>query len=158
MHATIGKVAGATRSEGMLSDGVAGPTRGDRDRMRPLWGLPGIVIVIATLLPACSAPRKPYACVIDAASPVVVSELWDCNREIMVRVVRGRKFTLREFSRASQFFETLTGIPADARAGSDGKLPGPALADDLDRWDAWYAANGARLVWDPDRGRIIDPL
>jgi hypothetical protein len=125
--------------------------------MQRFWNLPGIAIVIATLLPACSAPRKPYACVIDAASTVVAAEVWECNREIMVRVVKGRKFTLREFSRASEFFETVTGIPADARAGSDGKLPGPDLADDLHRWDAWYAENGVGLVWDPDQGRITNP-
>jgi len=125
--------------------------------MRRVWVLPGVVIVIATLLSACSAPRKPYVCVVDASSSVDVAVIWECNREIMVRIVKGRKFTLREFSRASEFFEALTGIPADVLAGSDGKLPGADVADDLARWDAWYDENGARLVWDPDSGRIANP-
>lgn len=125
--------------------------------MQRAWVLPAAVMAIAALLSGCSAPRKPYACVIDTSTSVVAAEIWDCNREIMVRVVKGRKFTLREFTRASEFFETLTGIPADVRQGSDGKLPGSDLADDLARWDAWYDEHGDRLVWDPTASRITTP-
>jgi hypothetical protein len=140
----------------MLSAKVARATHGGRHRMRRVWVISAAFVVLS-LMPACSAPRTAYACVIDASSSVDVVEVWDCNREIMVRVVKGKKFTLREFSRASEFFEALTGVPADVRVGSDGKLPGPDLADDLAHWDAWYAENGPYLVWDPDRRRIANP-
>ena len=115
---------------------------------------PRIVIValiaVCPLIAGCSAPRTPYACAIEMNETSVDAQaVWNCNREIIVRIVKGKKFTLREFSRASSFFESLTGVPPDTRVGSDGKIPGPELKKDLAEWDAWYEEHGTRLEWDP---------
>jgi hypothetical protein len=75
--------------------------------------------------------------------------VWDCNRGIMVRATKKKKFSLREFWSAAEFFEELTGIAADMRDSRQGPLPGPDLRDNLDAWDRWYLENGDRLVWDP---------
>lgn len=119
-----------------------------------LWNA-AVVVAVVGAIAGCSAPRTPYACAIKLeATAVDVQEVWNCNREIIVRIVKGKKFTLREFERASLFFESLTGVPPDTRVGSDGKLPGPELDQDLAQWDAWYEENGARLVWDPEQ-RVV---
>ncbi|MDX1389677.1 MAG: hypothetical protein R3344_10835, partial [Acidobacteriota bacterium] len=108
------------------------------------------LIAVATTIAGCSAPRTPYACAIDLEQIEVDAQAqWECNREIIVNVVKGKKFTLRQFERASAFFESLTGVSADTVSGGEFQLPGAGLKNDLARWDAWYEENGTRLTWDP---------
>ena len=130
-------------------------TSRNRPISRPRASMVAAMVIVASLLTGCSAPRKPYACDAIAADPSVeAGEIWDCNREIMVRIVKGKKFTLREFSRAATFFEGVTGIPADVGQESPGPLPGDGLKRNLAQWDAWYTDNGARLRWNADRGVV----
>jgi hypothetical protein len=92
---------------------------------------------------------KPYRCgTLDEVRGDEAGAVWDCNRDVMVRAAKRKKFSLREFWGAAQFFEGLTGIAADTRDSRQGPLPGPGLRENLEAWDAWYRENGDRLVWD----------
>jgi len=111
-----------------------------------------IGVLMAT---ACSAPVSYYQCDTLTGTPRVDAHtIWDCNREIMNRVVHQKMFSLREFRSAAEFFSGLTGIPADTRETRQGIQPGAGIEQDLARWDAWYRENGDSLVLDPESGRI----
>jgi hypothetical protein len=114
-----------------------------------------IALAAAALLTAagCSTKVKPYECPALSGGPSVdAQQLWDCNREIMVRVAKGKRFTIREFAGAAEFFESVTGIPAATQATNVGPVPGKGIKQDLRRWDAWLETH--RIHWDPDDRRV----
>ena len=122
--------------------------------MRSLPSMVVIVLVLAVLLPVgCSRSAKYvkyYECdTLPDPQTVDARAVWDCNRNIMVRASKKKKFSLREFWSAAEFFEELTGVAADVRESRQGPLPGAELRENLDAWDRWYRENGDRLVWDP---------
>jgi hypothetical protein len=115
-------------------------------------------VVAGALLAGCSTKVRPYACGEMARREVVhARELWDCHRAIVVRVIERRPFTLREFRRAAEFFERVTGIRGDVRPSPHGPLPGPNLSADLRRWDGWLETHDRRMYWDPV-GRTVRVL
>ena len=119
--------------------------------------LPPVAALLLTLLcaAACRAPVRSYACAVDPGrAGVDPHQVWDCHRDIAVRVVKGKGFSLREFDRAATFFEELTGIPADSLPTDVGRVPGKAMKKSLRGWDAWYADNAPRLEWNSAEGRI----
>ena len=121
--------------------------------MRKLTSILVLVLVVsAPLIVGCgrsSAYVKPYPCdTVSDTGGEVAGAVWDCNRDVMVRVAKHKKFSLREFWGAAEFFEQLTGIAADTRDSRQGPLPGPGLRQNLEAWDGWYRENGDRLVWD----------
>jgi len=81
--------------------------------------------------------------------------VWACNRDVLRRIVRGKKFSLREFRSASAFFKGLTGLQVDWSGNFVGMLPGPDLDRDLEDLDAWYALHRDRLRWDGGQGEIV---
>ncbi len=102
---------------------------------------------------ACSTRVKPYECpALVQGTDADAQQLWDCNREIIVRIVKGKRFTIREFEGAAAFFESVTGIPARAMNTGFGRLPGQEIKHDLRKWDAWL--EGHRIHWDPAPGRV----
>lgn len=111
-----------------------------------------LLIVLAPLSVGCGRSGKyvkPYQCgTLTDARGEDAGAVWDCNRDVMVRATRSKKFSLREFWGAAEFFEELTGIAADTRDSRQGPLPGPGLSENLEAWDGWYRENGPRLVWD----------
>jgi len=115
-----------------------------------------LLLALGTWLSAgCSAPVKYYECGnLDDEPRIDARAVWDCNRDVMKHIVNGKKFSLREFRGAAEFFEELTGIPADVRRGRSGPMPGPRLPDNLRAWDHWYRNNGEHLVWDPETSSI----
>ena len=102
---------------------------------------------------ACSTKVKPYECpaLIDGTD-VDAQQVWDCNRDIIARAVKGKRFTIREFAGAAEFFETVTGIPADVMNTTSGAVPGKRIKQDLREWDAWLDEH--RIYWDPASSRI----
>lgn len=111
--------------------------------------------IACSLSAGCAAPTMSYRCGELTRGPSVdARSLWQCHRDIMSRVVDGKKFTLREYSRAARFFEEVTGIPTDARPRYPGMVPGPDLARDIEKWDGWFAEFGDRLRWDAEGGRV----
>lgn len=112
--------------------------------------------LFALSIVSCSAPVREYACKLDPElADVEVHTVWTCNRDVLRRVVRGKKFSLREFQFASEFFEDLTGMRADWQEAGVGTIPGPDLKHDLDDLDAWYELNMGRLRWDAGLGKIV---
>lgn len=121
--------------------------------MRSLMSILVLVLVVsAPLNMGCSRSAKyvkPYQCdTLSDARGEGADVVWECNRKIMVRATKKKKFSLREFWGAAEFFEELTGITADTRESRQGPLPGPDLRKSLEAWDGWYRENGDRLVWD----------
>ena len=106
---------------------------------------------------ACSTKVKPYECPeLVGGTDVDAQQVWDCNREIIVRAVKGKRFTIREFEGAAEFFESVTGIPADAAKTAFGAVPGKKIKQDLRKWDAWLDEH--RIYWDPaSNGVRVDP-
>ncbi len=103
---------------------------------------------------ACSTRVKPYECpALVPGTDIDAQQLWDCNREIIVRIVKGKRFTIREFEGAAAFFESVTGIPAHAEETFVGSVPGKEIKHDLRKWDAWL--EGHRIHWDPASGRVM---
>jgi len=125
---------------------------GRRERRRFYVPL-GCVVFLMTLAGGCSTKVRPYECAtLVEADAVDAAQLWECNREIMVRVAKRKKFTIQEFESASEFFENLTGIPADSRSTPVGPVPGKGVKQDLREWDAWL--KGRRIYWDPTEGKV----
>ena len=127
--------------------------------MRPLPSIVVIALVLAVLLPVgCGRSAKyvrAYQCdTLPDPQTVDARTVWDCNRSIMVRATKKKKFSLREFWSAAEFFEELTGTAADVRDSRQGPLPGAGLRENLDTWDRWYIENGDRLLWDPATSSI----
>jgi hypothetical protein len=115
-----------------------------------------LVLVLVVLVPlsvGCSRSAKyvkPYPCeTLPDTRSVDAGAVWACNRDVMARAAKKKKFSLREFWGAAEFFGQLTGIDADTRDSRQGPLPGPGLPENLDAWDGWYRENGERLTWDP---------
>ena len=115
-----------------------------------------LVALLASVLVgtcACSTKIKPYECpALVSGTGVDAQQLWDCNREIIMRTVKGKRFTIREFEGAAEFFESVTGIPADVATTPSGAVPGKSIKQDLGKWDAWL--DGHRIYWDPASNRI----
>jgi hypothetical protein len=113
-----------------------------------------ILVILAVMLWAgCSRSAKyvrPYEC--DTVPGV--KSVWDCNRAIMVQATKRKKFSLRQFWGAAEFFEELTGIAADRRDSRQGPIPGPGLRENIDSWDAWFREHEDRLVWDADTSSV----
>jgi hypothetical protein len=102
---------------------------------------------------ACSTKVRPYECdALGAQTSAAAQQIWDCNREIMVRVVKGKGFTIQEFEGAAAFFERVTGIPADIEVTSVGTVPGKGIREDLRRWDAWVEEHAIQR--DPIDGQV----
>lgn len=118
----------------------------------------GMVLACLLLLATgvrCSGKARPYTCpTIDREAPGDIDAEWDCNRDVMRRAKRGKKFSMREFEGASAFFEGLTGIAADTSQTHLGDLPGPDLEQDLAAWDAWYVDHRDRLYRDEATGEL----
>lgn len=121
--------------------------------MRRLIVIVGLLSMAAT---ACSAPVRKYACRIEPQLAAVdVHAVWDCNRDVLRRIVRGKEFSLREFRLASDFFEELTGRRVSWEGTFVGMLPGRGLRRDLEELDVWYERNKSKLRWDAGLGRIV---
>ena len=104
---------------------------------------------------ACSAPVAYYKCdALTGAPEIDAKTVWDCNRGIIARVARGKRFSLREYRSAADFFAGLTGIPADTRETRQGDQPGAGVRENLAQWDSWYRDHGDALVWDPASGSV----
>ena len=115
--------------------------------------VPWIVAAALLATPACTTKVRPYECGALGAEAMSAARLiWDCNREVMVRVVKGKRFTMEEFEGAAAFFENVTGIPADVEASPLGPVPGKGIREDLRRWDAWLEEHGIRR--DPVDGQV----
>jgi hypothetical protein len=99
------------------------------------------LLAAAMLLSGCSTKVRTYDCEVRPDATAV----WECNRQIIVRAVKGKKFTIRQLDRAAAFFENLTGIPADLKRTDCGPLPGDELRANLEAWDAWYREHVDRL-------------
>lgn len=108
------------------------------------------------LCAACAGGVREYRCARptfrDAADPAAV---WRCNRDVLARVSRGKKFSIREYREAAGFMERLTGITAGSVQTSLGPLPPRDLSGRLPEWDAWFLLNRERLRWDPESGRVV---
>ncbi len=114
------------------------------------------LLAAAAAAAACSAPVRPYMCVIDPqAVDVEVHSVWTCNRDVLRRALRKKAFSLREFRAASAFFEGLTGLQVDTRPSHLGALPGRELRQDVQALDAWYELNKDKLRWDAGLGKIV---
>lgn len=113
-----------------------------------------IFLLVAILGAGCTTRVKNYECLPTPDEATVdPTSLWACNRDVMVRAVRGKRYTIREFDEASRFFEGLTGVPASAERTRFGPIPGEDLERDLASWDAWYEDHGDQLFWDGDEVR-----
>jgi hypothetical protein len=107
---------------------------------------------------ACSAPVRPYACAVDpqiSEVDVDVHTVWTCNRDVLRRASRNKKFSLREFRGAVAFFQELTGLRVDTRASHLGAIPGRDLSQDVRDLDAWYELNKNKLNWDAGLSKIV---
>jgi hypothetical protein len=110
-------------------------------------------MVLAALAGGCSTKVKPNECAaLVAADAVDAAQLWECNREIMTRAAKRKKFTIQEFESASEFFGSLTGISADSRSTPVGPVPGKGIKEDLREWDAWLEEH--TIYWDPSEGKV----
>jgi hypothetical protein len=109
---------------------------------------------IAFLFPSCAGVRQ-------AKSPEegvllrTVEQRWLHHESVLVRILEGHKFDQEEFVRAIQFFEETTGIPSRDSKTFVGRVPNKLLAEDLERWRAWYAENKGSLFVDPSTGRVL---
>jgi hypothetical protein len=126
----------------------------DRLERRPAHALLACCVLLGAFLAGgCTTKVKPYDCAaLLEADAVDADQLWECNREIMARVAKRKKFTIQEFENASKFFESLTGIPADSRPTPVGPVPGKGTKEDLHKWDAWREEHSIR--WDPSTGAV----
>ena len=114
-----------------------------------------VVLVGVLGVVGCSSPVRQYRCSPqEAARGPDPAELWKCNRNVIVRVLKDRSFSMGEYHEAARFFEELTGLPADSLETPLGEVPGSALDESLERWDHWCEANCDRLEWDPRIGRL----
>lgn len=105
------------------------------------------LLLVATLLVVGCASRLPvldYDSLDGQPAPEVI-EVWNSHREVLVRVIKEKKFTIREFEAALRFFETTTGLAANQESTRYGRLPGKQLTEDLQAWDDWFRANGVGL-------------
>ena len=110
-------------------------------------------ILLMTLAGGCTTKVKPNECAaLVAADAVDAVQLWECNREIMTRAAKRKKFTIQEFESASEFFGSLTGISADSKSTPVGPVPGKGTKEDLREWDAWLEEH--RIYWDPSEGKV----
>ena len=92
----------------------------------------------------CATKIRNYRCTpIAEATSAEYDSIWTCNRKIIVRAIKGKGFSLREFRYAVEFFETATGIPADVRQSEQGIVPGPRLDRSLEAWDDWMREVGS---------------
>jgi hypothetical protein len=116
-----------------------------------------ILAMSATLaLGGCAAPVRPYRCSIDPAKAEVdVHAVWSCNRDVLGRAARGKRFSIRELVLAAEFFEQLTGLRVDTQPISIGVLPGGDLGRSLEDLDAWYKLHRSRLTWDAGTGTVV---
>jgi hypothetical protein len=116
-------------------------------------GIAAALLAAAMLLCGCSTKVRTYDCEV---GPDAIA-IWECNRQIIVRAVKGKKFTIRQLDRAATFFEDLTGIPADLKRTEFGPLPGNELRTNLEAWDAWYREHGDRLKLTADGTLQLEP-
>lgn len=106
---------------------------------------------------SCSAPVRPYACTVEPqGTDVDVHSIWSCNREILRRAARGKKFSMREFRAAVAFFEDVVGLRVDTRPSHlDVVLPGENLTRDLEVLDVWYVLHQGKLRWDSGLRKVV---
>ena len=105
------------------------------------------VLLVAVLSAAGCAGRLPvldYDSLEPSPDPDVV-DLWESHRAVIVRVLRDKDFTLREFAAALRFFERVTGLPGNQDESRYGPVPNEDLPRALESWDDWFRTNGATL-------------
>jgi len=116
----------------------------------------GIAALAALPAAGCGTKLRDYRCATAAeAAQVEIEAVWSCNRKIIVRAVRGKRFSLREFRGAVAFFEGITGIPADTRPSELGILPGPRLDRSLTAWEDWLRDHPAGLRRNAGHGEVV---
>lgn len=130
----------------------------NRGTLRGIGGAMAPMLLCAIVGPwvvGCTTRVRTYECpVIVLEAPVDPQAVWSCNRDVMRRAAKGKKFSMREFEGAAAFFDRLTAIPADVEETHVGLLPGPTIRDDLRAWDAWHEANGERLFWNGEEREV----
>jgi len=105
------------------------------------------LLLAALFLSAHCASRVPvldHESLARRPAPEVI-EAWEFHRQVLVRAIEGKKFTIRDFQAALRFFEAITGLPAHQESTRYGRLPGDRLTEDLESWDDWFRAEGASL-------------
>jgi len=117
-------------------------------------GATAIALLLALAAAGCTRPVRDYACVREPGEAASAPRMWECNREVMRRVVGGGRFSLREYRGAAAFFVRLTGIDTESLSTPVGPVPARGLRHTLELWDAWYAAHGDRLVYDAATGSL----
>ncbi len=107
---------------------------------------PVLLATAALLCGGCASrlPRLDYDSLDRQPGPEVI-EIWESHREVLVRVIKEKKFTIREFEAALRFFEKTTGLAANQESTRYGRMPGNQLTADLQSWDDWFRANGVGL-------------
>lgn len=105
-----------------------------------------LALTFAFLTSACATrvPVLDYDALAEPPSPEVI-EIWESHREVLVRAIREKPFTIQEFEAALRFFEETTGLPGHQPATRYGRLPDERLTDDLLAWDDWFRSKGAEL-------------
>lgn len=108
--------------------------------------VPISLLALALLSAGCASrmPQLDYDSLEGQPAPEVI-ETWESHREVLVRVIKDKKFTIREFEAALRFFEKTTGLQANQESTRYGRLPGKQLTGDLQAWDDWFRANGVGL-------------
>ena len=108
--------------------------------------VPVLLLAAALLLGGCATkvPQLDYDALDERPSPEVI-EIWESQREVLVRAIKEKKFTIQEFEAALRFFEKTTGLPGHQPSTRYGRLPGDDLTRDLESWDDWFRANGVTL-------------
>jgi len=113
-----------------------------------------LALLLALSASGCSRPVRQYACSTRSGEAASATRRWECNREIMHRVVDGGRFSLREYRGAASFFVRLTGIDAESLSTPVGPVPAKGLRHTVELWDAWHAAHGDSLVYDAASGEV----
>ena len=98
-----------------------------------------LLVLLVSMLGSCTPKRYllDYSA-LDPPPPDQVIAAWEARREILVRVLRDKEFTLREFGDSVEFFAEVTGLAGDQDWTRYGWVPNDRLAGDLERWDVWF--------------------
>ena len=105
------------------------------------------------LLVALCASCRSYDLRFDPADPrpsAAVLAVWNGHRDVLVRVLKEKKFTIREFTESVEFFEGLTCMRSRQTRAYMGLVPNGHLDKDLARWDRWLRSYAADLEPAPD--------
>ena len=98
---------------------------------------------------ALSTPQASLSCL-----PAEVRSAWQRHRDILVRILQGKRFQTTEYAAAVGFFETVTGLHAHDDGSDVGRIPTGRLESDLMAWDQWVAVNAGCLRWNSARQSV----